>query len=34
MAKRVGGSIIPIEEGRLTAAICALNEVMVELTGI
>jgi len=34
MAKRVGGSIIPIEEGKLTTAIAALHEVMTELTGI
>jgi hypothetical protein len=34
MAKRVGGSIIPIDEGRITAAISALHEIMCELTGI
>jgi hypothetical protein len=34
MAKRVGGNIIPIEEGKIVAAIAALSEIMFELTGI
>ena len=34
MAKRVGGSIIPIDEGKITAAIVALHDVSCELTGI
>lgn len=34
MAKRVGGSIIPIEEAKITTAIAALSEIMYELTGI
>ena len=34
MAKRVGGSILPLDEGKIVNAVDALNEVMVELTGI
>lgn len=34
MAKRVGGSIIPIEEGKITTAITGLSDVLTELTGI
>ena len=34
MAKRVGGNMIPVEEGKIIAAIGALSEIMFELTGI
>ena len=34
MAKRVGGNMVPVEEGKIIAAISALSDIMYELTGI